>query len=785
MCDISFIVPVYNTEEFLPKCLDSLLAQTVANFEVLVVNDGSPGDCREIMGRYTQRYQNIVYVEHGRNRSVFQARLTGLRRAKGEYIAFVDSDDWASNTLYAELLETARQGNFDIADGRTVTGVEDNNPHPFSYWQHYHTCTCTEEIILSHVSGNISTYLWAKIVKSSILRKIVCTMNFNKEMHLNNNEDQVLLYILLSVANSYIKIETKGFYFYKVNEKSITKSIAYSEDIYKIIHDVKTVKELIFENIYLFINDKVTVLELEKKFLQDLRWLYEDLINVHIARNDYTEYVGRLFESINEGLSIKYHHNTLLPILPYYYRQKKIYRKRPIKNVAFFIEGLSGGGAERVVADLARMLQEQGYSVLLFMEKYYLEHYRREHSYKSNGIKIGLPSDLSDRWKAIKAVCQEYTIDACIFNSHWSYQNLLDITATQSYGAYTVMIEHNQYFFPVYCSSTPQIHKLFYLRHDVYKNLDALVCLSETQAAMWRASGIDRAFYIPNPLTFSKEAGQLRRSSRRDAQLLFVGRMVRHKGYMQLPYILLAILREVPSARLTMVGAFETEEDKDEFMALIRELGLEDAIQMVGFTDNIGAYYEKARVILIPSLFESWSMVLVEAKQHGVPAVLYEMKYLAPFLMEGSVMVGKEDMKGMAAAAIQLLRDDDLWREMSEKAYHSLDHVSNESVMQRWLDLFRALEKGEVDGMCRARESVDSQELMRIMLTEVECCARLTDEYIRHLSATPGAAELAPWIRVIDKISKALLPPGTRRRAAAKFVTYKILGALSRVVGAT
>ena len=111
---LSVIVPVYRVEEYLPKCLDSILSQQVPDMEVLVVDDGSPDDSHRIMELYAQRYPETVRIFRKENGGLSDARNFGLDRAEGEYIAFVDSDDYVDREMYPAMLEKARQGDFDM-----------------------------------------------------------------------------------------------------------------------------------------------------------------------------------------------------------------------------------------------------------------------------------------------------------------------------------------------------------------------------------------------------------------------------------------------------------------------------------------------------------------------------------------------------------------------------------------------------------------------------------------------------------------------------------------------
>lgn len=111
---ISVIVPVYNTERYLPECLDSLLAQTYQNFELLLVDDGSPDQCWEILQQYAAQDAR-VRIFRKENGGVSSARNFGLRQAKGEYIGFVDSDDFVAPQYLEWMYRALRQTNTDLA----------------------------------------------------------------------------------------------------------------------------------------------------------------------------------------------------------------------------------------------------------------------------------------------------------------------------------------------------------------------------------------------------------------------------------------------------------------------------------------------------------------------------------------------------------------------------------------------------------------------------------------------------------------------------------------------
>lgn len=110
---ISVIVPVYGVEKYLPKCIESLLQQTCKDIEIILVDDGSPDSCGKICDVYAEKYEQIIVI-HQVNKGVSAARNAGLKIAKGEYIGFVDPDDWLASETYGSMLLCIEEANADL-----------------------------------------------------------------------------------------------------------------------------------------------------------------------------------------------------------------------------------------------------------------------------------------------------------------------------------------------------------------------------------------------------------------------------------------------------------------------------------------------------------------------------------------------------------------------------------------------------------------------------------------------------------------------------------------------
>lgn len=110
---LTIILPVYNVEPYIERCVDSVIGQTYKNLQIILVDDGSPDNCGAICDEYTKKDKRIMAV-HQENEGLSGARNSGMLFAKGEYIAFVDSDDWIHPQMYEKMMESIQTYNLDI-----------------------------------------------------------------------------------------------------------------------------------------------------------------------------------------------------------------------------------------------------------------------------------------------------------------------------------------------------------------------------------------------------------------------------------------------------------------------------------------------------------------------------------------------------------------------------------------------------------------------------------------------------------------------------------------------
>ena len=209
---VSVIIPVYNVEDFVVKCLDSVYEQSYENIEIIVVDDGSADKSGELVDDFAKNKNNVMVI-HQKNKGLSAARNLGISKAKGEWIALVDSDDYVAKDFVKKMVEATEKDDVDIV----VCGFNQEKP--------------AEEIL----SGDEATI--KLLTKQENLDVVAWNKLYKKELFVKNNiwypvgekhEDSLTTYKLLSVAEkvSYI---ADSLYFYVERKDSIMNKAEISD----------------------------------------------------------------------------------------------------------------------------------------------------------------------------------------------------------------------------------------------------------------------------------------------------------------------------------------------------------------------------------------------------------------------------------------------------------------------------------------------------------------------------------------------------------------------------
>lgn len=214
---ISVIVPVYNVEKYIHLCVDSIISQSFADFELILVDDGSPDRCPEICDAYAAA-DSRVRVIHQTNQGQAAARNHGIRASKGEWICFVDSDDLIHPQMLEHLYQAAISESADISMCDAVESESVLDDFFYSREMDSQRIRISETSLeeLYHHGEHRYWVIWGKLIRKSILEKIPFTEG---RIYEDNAVVCRWLYEAQVVANTQ-----QRYYFYRVNQGSTTKS---------------------------------------------------------------------------------------------------------------------------------------------------------------------------------------------------------------------------------------------------------------------------------------------------------------------------------------------------------------------------------------------------------------------------------------------------------------------------------------------------------------------------------------------------------------------------------
>ena len=210
---ISVIVPIYNTANYLEKCVDSLLAQTYERLEIVLVDDGSTDESLEICYRYEKKYSQIKCV-HIENHGVSYARNIGLAVATGEYIGFVDSDDWIEPNMYRILYTSMVSNDAQLVSCTFFNDLSNNKQYKYSK-SHINTTDFEEQIILgSSMYGEVLNH---KEIGGYLCNKLFCKefIKKNFETALAQCEDFLFVVQYLQGINTMVHISERLYHYYQ------------------------------------------------------------------------------------------------------------------------------------------------------------------------------------------------------------------------------------------------------------------------------------------------------------------------------------------------------------------------------------------------------------------------------------------------------------------------------------------------------------------------------------------------------------------------------------------
>jgi len=209
---ISIIVPIYNVKKYIQQCVESLINQTYKNLEIILIDDGSTDGCGELCDEFGKKDQRI-HVIHKQNGGLSDARNKGIDVASGDYIGFVDSDDWISHNMYEKMLSSLKSVNADIAVCGWVEEFLNNSIEKCPPQKILDKNEALKELLENLL---IADHACDKLYKTSLFKNIRYPVG-------KTYEDILTTYKLFNNANKVLYI-SDAFYHYRQRKGSIARS---------------------------------------------------------------------------------------------------------------------------------------------------------------------------------------------------------------------------------------------------------------------------------------------------------------------------------------------------------------------------------------------------------------------------------------------------------------------------------------------------------------------------------------------------------------------------------
>lgn len=256
---VSVIIPVFNVRDYISRCADSLMRQTLADVEFIFVDDASPDDSieilRSVLSRYPERHQNVRIISHDENRGLPAARNTGLKLASGKYIFHCDSDDYVEVSMLKDLYEYAEANEADIIWTDWYMSMADCER--YMHMPGFRTC---EEAIRAMLSGGMKYNVWNKFVR----RSLYTDNGISFPAGFGMGEDLTMIK-LFAFAQNVLHLPAAYYHYNKTNSAAFSQTYS-DRHLIELRHNVDDMTRFVAEHLGTGYEQETAFLKLEAKF---------------------------------------------------------------------------------------------------------------------------------------------------------------------------------------------------------------------------------------------------------------------------------------------------------------------------------------------------------------------------------------------------------------------------------------------------------------------------------------------------------------------------------------
>ena len=723
---ISIIIPVYNVENYLEQCLESVVNQTLENIEIICVDDCSSDTSPEILRKWSKKHSKVRCIFHKNNCAAAQSRKDGILASTGEYIMFVDADDFLEPNACEAACEAIKKTGSDMLHFGTIIENCGNLPEA--------RIKANQKMVAPNTAGEIrgnlleacivkrrfSFNLWDKIYRGDLWREAIETTEDGVFPKAN---DLYGMLHFLHRAKTYTAIE-KPLYHYCFG-RGMTGHNVMSLDSYALCCKSSLVYHA-FERYLNRCGERKQYSELfgvlKKRLLDEQfgKWINNvDARDQGQALQILCQEWGTL-EIISILAKRMWYQRAIIAELVKDFPMFT-YRPRPIKTVALHYRCISNGGAQRVVAQLANLFaqkQQNGvgkYRIVLFTEAE-IDDQTEEYALDASVTRIILPErmhngrdNFEERARILWDAIDEYQIDV-FSSSMWvdaaTFWDMLIIKSHYARPAF-IMHTHNVCALP-WRWDNEAVKEMW----NSYSMADAVVTLSSVDRMYWHNVNA-RTYFCCNPSWY--HTADIRRTTGPGNYILWLGRISAEKQPLEMVRIMKRVVEDIPDAICHMVGSGDKKIEEGLRSAIENE-GLSKNFIMEGFRVDVDQFYQQADVLMTTSEYEGFTLTLYESAAFGVPSVTYDLPWLEYYrILKGWDTVSQKNDHQAASRIVRLLSDREYWQKQSDAAYASYQAYENLDIEEDWARIFRDLE------LNTAPEDMEPNPQIKILLERLQC----------------------------------------------------------------
>ncbi len=292
---VSIVIPIYNVEKYINRCVDSVINQTYKNLQIILVNDGSPDNCEKIVDEYAKQDSRIEVI-HKENGGLSDARNFGVRKITGDFTLFVDSDDWLDKKMVETMVSTINKFNADIVQTAFYYAYKDHLLYDDRFYKEdsepviYGNNELMKELV---INDKVKNFAWGKLYKTSLIKDIP----FKKEVLY---EDVFWAHNVMKNVNKYVIIHKPLCYYLQRDDSIVATYSIRNLDILKGLKE----RHKFIESNYKELKDKSLNLILRTSILHyNLLVMNSNKDKNGIHRKEIKKYVVENYKDLKKSIN--------------------------------------------------------------------------------------------------------------------------------------------------------------------------------------------------------------------------------------------------------------------------------------------------------------------------------------------------------------------------------------------------------------------------------------------------------------------------------------------------